>query len=153
MRLAITLSPIGVAFAKPTQAGFSSVSIKWSTTRSFLARPVDDPDCPSKRSVRRSLRRWGPATAASSNRSARRQAFRQFRAHIWRYTNGRMVEVPTIDHQSDPEAGCYRQYRGGILETSAGPGFKFLLICLGDSRSAFINGVCRSCGDSDSRKV
>ncbi len=31
-----------------------------------------------------------------------------------------MVEVPTIDHLADPEAGCCRQECDGILETSAG---------------------------------
>ena len=34
---------------------------------------------------------------------------------------GGMVEVPTIDHLADPEAGCCRQECDGILETSAGP--------------------------------
>jgi hypothetical protein len=49
----------------------------------------------------------------------------------------------------DPEAGCCRLAADGILETSAGPCFKFLLICLGDSRSAFINHICSNCRDPD----
>jgi hypothetical protein len=69
------------------------------------------------------------------------------------YANGRMVAVPTIDHPSDPEAGCCGQERDGILETSAGPCSKFLLICLGDSRSVFVNRVGSGCGGSDSAEV
>jgi hypothetical protein len=33
----------------------------------------------------------------------------------------RMVEVPTIDHPADPEAGCCRQEYDGILDPSAAP--------------------------------